>query len=197
MLPRTASKAKKTRVHWFMAPNHPSPTPPPPRPHTHPAAPENGLLAARCAQKTTKNGGKTPETETKKPFLAPPVNPSTALVTGVCVTPAWTVAASEYTLPEICFPSHYTVTLKVIVRLCTLTPLPSMPLTHHSPLPWFGSLSSTRSGGKSPKRTRMPTQKPESPSWTTFFVLQSQAPLPPIQSLSWLRYAQLQALSLQ
>ena len=29
VLPKTASKAKKNRVHWFMAPNHPSPNPPP------------------------------------------------------------------------------------------------------------------------------------------------------------------------
>ena len=72
---------QKTRVHCFMAPNHPSPPPPKPIPPLKP--PKMGFWQPVVPKKT---GGKR-ETEKKQLFFVPPVNPSTALVTGVCVTP--------------------------------------------------------------------------------------------------------------
>ena len=89
VLPKTASKAKKkTGYTGSWHPITPAQPPPPPRPHTPPETPQNGLLTTSCPQKTTKNGKKTPETEKNNFFLVPTVNPSIALVTGVCVTPA-------------------------------------------------------------------------------------------------------------
>ena len=55
---------QKKRVHWFMAPNHPSRnTPPPPDPIPPLKPPEMGFWQQVVPKKQPKKRGKTPETE--------------------------------------------------------------------------------------------------------------------------------------